>query len=562
MRKALAGSLVGLLLSLSAPAPAQNAGAELPSPDQVSTWMARGYELLERGDYLAAEQIDHELAAAAAQPGVAAEIQAQAVHFHGLLKFHTGDYAESLTALERYKELNKGNLPEEFLPFFEQVRFLADLWKDKIEVTSDHFLIRVKPGKDQILVEPSLAALEKAYPIFTKELKVTPPGRILMEVYPDFSAFSKASGLSEKDVKTSGTVAVCKYQRFMVTSPRALFQGYDWLNCICHEFVHYLVYQRNGKSCPIWLHEGLAKYFEPTWRGDPGGTLLPTSRSLLAIALRADQLISFERMHPTFAKLDSPRQGLLAFAEVTTTVAYLIHAYGQDSLFRVLDELKQGADYREAIFRVTGKPFPEFFAGWKEYVRAQHYQEISGLEVVELDIKSDRQVSSEQPEEDSVSEADLKKNEAWKYVRLGDLLRNRGRFGPAVVEYGKARPVLSLNPRYLNKLALTYLLARQWDQALSPLEQARTYYPYLATTDVNLGRAYAGKGNLPRAIENFEASLTINPFDFTVYQNLLDLYQATHQAEMVAKTRKRLAMIEPKAQPGNQANPSREERKP
>ena len=562
MRKALAGSALGLLLWLSALAPAQDAGEPVPSHDQVSAWMAQGYDLLDRGDLLAAEQIDRQLAAAAEKPGAETTTRAKAAYFHGRLKFYTGDYADSLTALQRYQELDKDNIPEEFPPFLDQVRFLAELWKDKLETTSDHFRIRVKPGKDQILIEPSLAALEKAYPILTKELRVTPPGRILMEVYPDFAAFSKASGLSEKDVKTSGTIAVCKYQRFMVTSPRALFQGYDWLNCICHEFVHYLIYQRNAKTCPIWLHEGLAKYYEPRWRGDPGGTLLPTAQSLLATALRTDQLISFERMHPTFAKLDSPQQGMLAFAEVATTVAYLIHAYGQDSLFRVLDELKKGADYREAILRATGKPFPEFFAGWKEYAKARHFQEIPGLEVVELDIKSARQTSSEEPEEDSVSEADLKQNEAWKFVRLGDLLRNRGRFGPALVEYGKARPVLSLNPRYLNKLALTYLLARQWDQALASLQPAQAYYPYLALTYVNLGRAYAGKGDLPRAIGNFEASLTINPFDYTVYQTLLELYKTTRQTEMVAKTGQRLALIEPKPRAENPARQSREERKP
>ena len=562
MRRTWLIGWLGLLLGLWGIAPAQEAPEPAASPDQVSAWMAQGYELLDQGNYAPAEQIDRKLAAAAARPGADQKTRAKAVYFHGRLKFYTGEYAQSLPALEQYQELDKDNLHEEFLPFLEQVRFLAELWKNKVEVQSEHFVIRVKPGKDQVLIEPSLAALEKAYPIFTKELRVTPYGRIIMEVYPDFVAFSKASGLSEKDVKTSGTVAVCKYQRFMVTSPRALIEGYDWLNAVGHEFVHYLVYQRNGKSCPIWLHEGLAKYYEPTWRGDPGGTLLPTAQSLLATALRTDQLVTFERMSPTFAKLDSPQQGALAFAEVTTTVAYLLHQYGPDSVFRVLDALKPGADYREAILRVTGKPFPEFFAGWKEYAKAQHYQEIPGMEVVELDIKSSAQTSSEQPEEDSVSEADLKQNEAWKFVRLGDLLRNRGRFGPAVIEYEKARSTLALNPRYLNKLGLTYILAKQWDQAAVPLEQARTYYPYLAATFYNLGLAYGGKGDLPRAIANFEQSLTVNPFNPNAYANLLDLYQATHRADLALKTRKRLALIEPQAPTAPHGNPVPEERKP
>jgi len=243
-------------------------------------------------------------------------------------------------------------------------------------------------------------------------------------------------------------------------------------------------------------------------------------------------------------------------------VAYLLHQYGPESVFRVLGELKQGADYREAIRRVTGKPFPEFFAGWKEYAQARHFQEIPGLEVVELDLKSSQQTSSEEPEEDSVSEADLKQNQAWKFVRLGDLLRNRGRFGPAVIEYEKARSTLALNPRYLNKLGLTYILAKKWDQAAAPLEQARTYYPYFATTFYNLGLAYAGKGDLPRAIENFEQSLTVNPFNPFAYRNLIDLYNKAQKQDLVAKTQKRLAMIEPNAPQPHPANPHQEERKP
>lgn len=538
----LAFILMALLLTVSGAAPAEPTGERAGLEQQVSAWMADGYEALDRWDYARAEEIARKLETAAASPLADAKIQAKVAYFQGRLKFYTADYEASLPALERYQELDQGNIHQEFLDFLAQVRFLADLWKDRLEFKSEHFIVRVKPGKDQILVEPAEEALEKAWPVLTRELRVTPPGPVLVEFYPDFLAFSQATGLSEQDVKTSGTVAVCKYRRFIVTSPKALVQGYDFQNSICHEFVHYLIYLRNGRNCPIWLHEGIAKYFEPRWRGEPGGTLPLTSLSLLAAAVRTDQLVSFERMHPTFAKLDSPQQGQLAFAEVTSIVGYLIRTYGQESLFRLLDELKKGAEYRQAVQLVIGKTFPQFFASWKEFVRREHYQEIPGLEVVELDIKPAGEAGGE--DEDQVSEADLKENEGWKFVRLGDLLRDRNRVAPALVEYEKARKLMPLNARLLNKLGLAYILARNYDQAIARLEEARVYYPSLAETNVKLGQAYTGKGDLNRAIESYERSLSINPFNPLVYQSLVKLYEQTQQTDKLEWTRKRLAMVQ------------------
>ncbi|OGP59426.1 MAG: hypothetical protein A2V67_07390 [Deltaproteobacteria bacterium RBG_13_61_14] len=537
----IGGALV-LFLVVTGAAPAQPTGDQAALSEQVSAWMAEGYDALERWDYAQAGEIARKLETAAASAAADAKIQAKAAYFHGRFQFYTADYEASLPALERYQELDPGNIHQEFTEFLAQVRFLADLWKDRLEFKSEHFIIRVKPGKDQILVEPALEALERAWPVLTRELRVTPPGPILVEFYPDFSAFSQATGLSEQDVKTSGTIAVCKYRRFIVTSPKALVQGYDFQNSICHEFVHYLIYLRNGKNCPIWLHEGIAKYYEPRWRGEPGGALPLTSLSLLAAAVRTDQLISFERMHPTFAKLDSPRQGQLAFAQVTSAVDYLIRTYGQESLFRLLDELKKDTDYRQALQRVTGKPFPQFYSDWKEFVRQEHFQEIPGLEVVELDIKKPGEPGGE--DEDQVSEADLKENEAWKFVRLGDLLRDRNRVAPALVEYEKARSLMPLNPRLLGKLGLAYILARDYDQAVARLDLARTYYPGMADTNVKLGQAWTGKGDLNRAIESYERSLTINPFNPFVYENLIRLYEKTGQTDKLIETRKRLALVQ------------------
>ena len=48
----------------------------------------------------------------------------------------------------------------------------------------------------------------------------------------------------------------------MVTSPKAVVRGYDWLDTLAHEYVHFVVGNASKNTVPIWMHEGLAKYLE------------------------------------------------------------------------------------------------------------------------------------------------------------------------------------------------------------------------------------------------------------------------------------------------------------
>ena len=53
----------------------------------------------------------------------------------------------------------------------------------------------------------------------------------------------------------------------MLLSPKALLKGYDWLDTAAHEYTHHVLTQKSRNRAPIWLQEGLAKWFEDDWRG-------------------------------------------------------------------------------------------------------------------------------------------------------------------------------------------------------------------------------------------------------------------------------------------------------
>ena len=87
-----------------------------------------------------------------------------------------------------------------------------------------------------------------------------------------------------------------------------------------HEFIHFVISKKSRNKVPIWLHEGIAKYYESSWRTKPEA-LSASSEKLLEEAVRNGGLITFEQMHLN-AKLPSQESEALAFAEVFTMIEF------------------------------------------------------------------------------------------------------------------------------------------------------------------------------------------------------------------------------------------------
>src|SRR2546430_12961655 len=207
--------------------------------------------------------------------------------------------------------------------------------------------------------------MKKAYAALTKALGVSPPAKIRVEVYETAQALSRVSPLTVAEIKASGTIALCKYNRLMITSPRALLRGYAWLDTLSHEFTHYLVTQKGRNTVPIWLQEGLAKFLETRWRGSPGMAVDDMSISLLQDAAKKDKLIPFAKMHPSIAMLPTQEQAALAFAEVEAAIRLLYQRGGQAALTELVSAMAAGMTDEEAVAQAYGKSFAEFEADWQ-----------------------------------------------------------------------------------------------------------------------------------------------------------------------------------------------------
>ncbi|UCD85770.1 MAG: tetratricopeptide repeat protein [Deltaproteobacteria bacterium] len=483
----------------------------LLSHEEVMELSTRGEQYLQNWQNGEAELVARELLEKAGD-------NKQALFFAGRVKFFQGDYRESLKLLEVAKTGTK--LEQSAQDFYDLVSRTYQASEGFIKKESKHFIFRYQPGKDEVLTDYALEGLERAYQELGRDFNYFPEEKIIVEVYPDVESLAAVSTLTREEIETSGTIALCKFNRLIITSPRSLLRGYRWRTTLSHEYVHYLIMKRSNNTVPIWLHEGVAKYEEDRWRRPNWAGLAPASESLLAEALRSDQLITFEQMHPSFAKLKGVKQTRLAFAEVVTVVEYLLSQGSFPVLDRIFEQMKLGKSDDEAINSVLGSSLSQLQEGWKGFLRKKNLKEITGLQEQALKLKD-----PEAPVEEKEELEEIESERARKFTRLGDLLRNRNRLPAAVIEYQKADESLPNSPIIMNKLALTYLLDQQYAKASDVLLKALKLHPNFVTTYVHLGELYLSQHDYENAIKYYSEANEFNPFNPTIHQNLAFLYQ-------------------------------------
>ena len=455
------------------------------------------------------------------------------------LEFLEGNYEGALTRIER---LDRTSL---VAPWDRAVAHLynlvvqtADLIQgyDEYKDPNGAFVVRYPRGKDAVLIP----YIEESFPKMIQSIgaifEYTPDHPVRIEIYESPDDLARATGLTEDEIETSGTIALCKYRKLMITSPKALVHGYGWLDTLAHEYVHYAIQRLSGNKVPIWLHEAFAKYLESRWRSETSAPMNPSSQHRLRNAIRKRALITFEEMSPSMAKLPSKEHTALAFAEVYTVGQFLETTIGPQSFRALVDSMAAGDSDKEALAKVSGSSYRSFLKQWKRFLRKQKWRSVpAGL----LDVVSFK--NRKEPREDLSS---IGEKVAEDFTYLGDLLRARARPKAATKEYRKASVrTKGVNPVIQGKLSGALLEIGLANAAYKEVEKALEHYPDDFMLQRNRGRAARALGKTDEAMIALTAALRKNPFDVEIHRILAELAEEQGAKDRARTEREALRLL-------------------
>ncbi len=472
-----------------------------PAPDPVAREAVRVLRLLADEDVVAARAI--------AEPLLESHpADRNAMLAAGVLRIHEQRYGEAVALIEAS---DTGD-PAGYLTLARNAR---EVTKDHVRFEGERVVVSHPRGKDEVLVPYLVDTLERQRAALERALGSVPSGKLAVEIVNDVKELSKLTTLTEAEIRTSGTVAVCKFNKLILLSPKALLKGYDWQDTAAHEYTHLVLTARSRNQAPIWLQEGLAKWFEDDWRGG-GDPLSPVSAALVKDAVQKGTLVSFEEMHPSLAKLPSQERAALAYAEVVLAVEKMVQQAGPKVLATILDQTAEGKDAPDAVAAALGVPFDRFLETWRRHMVERPLPRGGEHELRRLRFRDDPKHGGTWSEW-----AEIQDEKARGFARLGDLMRARGRWAAARIELGKAYDRVGARvPILSDQYALAALQSGQDGLAEKVLGEAIGWSPDYAALHVHLARLLAKREDWKGVRDHLLVANRHDPFDPEIHAGL------------------------------------------
>jgi hypothetical protein len=232
---------------------------------------------------------------------------------------------------------------------------------------------------DRALAPILFDTVAKARDALTRDLGVDWPRPLRIVVVQDLLSLSAMTGLPYESATTTGTVAVAKWGRVTLLSPRASHHGFPWRDTVAHELTHLAVTRASQDRAPLWLQEGVAKNEEVRWR-DPGP--FDDRPPVDAVASRGIDLglaLPLDKLGPSIAMLPSADAATIAFAEVTSFVRLYVRTQdggregqGADgALAKLFHELRDGKTTDEALLAASGADLKAWDGRWRAYLASR-----------------------------------------------------------------------------------------------------------------------------------------------------------------------------------------------
>lgn len=230
-------------------------------------------------------------------------------------------------------------------------------------IETEHFLIRYRPGIDEVLARDMPGPLETMYAELTAVFEHQPTQRTQIDLMPDKSHFAvRITGLPHFI-----TIAAATGDVIALTPPRRgadQANPFNWVNVLRHEYVHTVTLSQTLNRVPHWFTEACAVSQETT------GRTWDTCR-MLAHALNQPRanggLFEYDQINWGFIRPQQPNDRPLAYAQSDWMLQFIAERWSHSAIVDLLGLYRQGVsdvDALRTVLDVDGQAFMKAFRAW------------------------------------------------------------------------------------------------------------------------------------------------------------------------------------------------------
>ena len=384
------------------------------------------------------------------------------------------------------------------LPESNEVMQLAELARTCSRATAGALVVedkqagvwvRLQDAADAALVPLLVEVSVRSREAMVRDLGIELPRPLRIDLVRDLFSLAGVSGLPVEAAETTGTVAVARWGRVTMLSPRAARFGYPWQDTLAHEITHLALTRGSRDFAPLWLQEGIAKREETRWRAARPFDDATDPHHIAKRALLEGESVGIDQIGPSIALLPTPRAAAIAYAEVESFMDFWIEQQGREAFALLMADMK-GMRTREVdlvMTSVSGYPLRYWIEAWKRHLLSQ-------------------------PEPEAEAEPLASAGGAVRQVRLGDLCWRRGHCSVADGYFEQAVQAGGDKPAVRQRAALTALALEQNELAearLGNLQQVSNLHGGWLGIQ---GRLLKERGQSEPAEAAFDLGVAIDPF--------------------------------------------------
>lgn len=277
----------------------------------------------------------------------------------GLLEMQSGRTDRARAALAEAARLD---------PFNKRSTFSLTLLEEMKEwrtFEGRHFVVRCKPGPDEVVAAMMPDALDRMHADVAARFGHEPAERTVIELMPDHRMF----GVRITGMPWIHTMAACTGPVIALEVPR---EGaaekhlglFDWLEVLRHEYTHTITLSQTRNRIPHWLTEAAAVSMETKPRSYD-------TCQLLAHALANGRLFDMDQINWAFVRPKRPDDRALAYAQGHWMVQFMNERFGMDALPRLLAQYFQGVPEARAMPAALGVERADFHREFIAWARTQ-----------------------------------------------------------------------------------------------------------------------------------------------------------------------------------------------
>ncbi|MFN0199482.1 MAG: tetratricopeptide repeat protein [Planctomycetaceae bacterium] len=263
-------------------------------------------------------------------------------------------------------------------------------------ITTDHFVIRVDGGHDQIFGEALADFLEEVYSELTQGLGYEPPEPTQFDVFYDGDGETAHAWFSARmtGLPWLHTIGASTGKVISLVSPTSMEKPYNWARVARHEFVHIITLQQTEFGIPHWFTEALAvKYESP---------IEPSQwQDLLRKRVPGNQLFELKNLNDGFQRAKSSEDWQMAYCQSRLYLDFLEQKFGPDVSLDMLKGYKQNLSTEDVVRKACGIELDELERAFRVYLH-ERVQRIGTGAYTQRTIKEWEKLFKETPDNPDV----------------------------------------------------------------------------------------------------------------------------------------------------------------